>query len=172
MLKIAHHRLAFSLFLLGCFLNVICFLPKVLFLNRSKSMPRGLYLRVISENFEVGDIVVYEPTADVVALMRERRWLQDGQEPIPFLKYIGALPGDTYSVKRHIFSINSACVGEILERDGKGQALPQLPPGLYDVPLQTFLPLANDPHGFDGRYTGCVPMERIIAKVIPIWVVN
>lgn len=172
MRKIPQNRLAFSLFLLIGSLILIWCSPRVLFLNVSKSIPHGLYLRVSAENFQVGDVVVYDPTADVVAIMRERGWLKDGQEPIPFLKYIGALPGDTYSTQHHIFSINGAYVGEILDRDGQGQALPQLFPRLHEVPLHTFLPLANDPHGFDGRYTGCVPMNRIIAKVIPIWVVN
>ena len=172
MLKVSHNRLVVSLFLLGCFLNVIDFLPKVLILNVSKSMPRGLYLRVLSENFKVGDVVVYEPTDDVVAFMRERGWLKEDHEPIPFLKYIGALPGDTYSTQNHIFSINGAYIGEILDRDGKGQALPKLSQSLHKVSLHTFLPLSNDPRGFDGRYTGCVPMDRIMAKAIPIWVVN
>jgi len=172
-LNISRKRLFFSLSLFVFLLLAIWFFPKVLFLNFSQSIPRGLYLRVPFGKLQVGDIVAYIPTDDVIVFMKSRGWLKEDQEPVPFLKYVGALPGDIYFAQNRTFFINGTCIGEILVIDGKGQALPQLSQtSICEVPEEEFLPLASNPHGFDGRYTGCVPIERIIAKVIPVWVVN
>ena len=119
----------------------------------------------------VGDIVAYYPTDEVVSDMRRRGWFKDGQTPLPFLKYVGGLSGDVYSADGHSFYINGDYVGEILGMDSNGNPLPRHE-GTHQVPPQEFLPLASDPKGFDGRYTGCVPLDRIFAKVVPIWVVN
>ncbi len=165
------NRLIVGISLLGFFLMTIWFAPRVLFLNLSRSIPRGLYLRVPLGTVKVGETVAYMPTDDVVMLMREREWIADGQEPLPFLKYIGGLPGDSFSAQGHRFFINGKYVGEILDADIKGQALPQLR-GEHEIQEWEFLPLASNPNGFDGRYTGCVPFNRIIAKVVPVWVVD
>ena len=170
MLHIQRKRLIFSVFFLMFSLAAIWLLPRVLFLNFSSSIPRGLYLRVSSEQLHVGDIVVYTPTDDVIIFMKERGWLKENQEPMPFLKYVGGLFGDDYSTRNHSFWVNGNYVGEILVTDSKGQPL-QIS-GTHKVLEKSFLPLASNPDGFDGRYTGCVPINRIIAKVIPIWVVN
>lgn len=172
MLNISRKRLFFSLSLFVFLLLAIWFFPKVLFLNFSQSIPRGLYLRVPFGKLQVGDIVAYIPPDDVIVFMKAREWLKEGQDPVPFLKYVGALPGDIYFIRNHMFFINGARIGEVLVIDGRGQELPQLSKtSIYEVPKEEFLPLASNPHGFDGRYTGCVPIERIIAKVIPVWVV-
>lgn len=140
-------------------------------MNFSNSIPLGLYFRVSSgETVQVGDIVAYYPTDEVVQDMRRRGWFKE-QDPLPFLKYVGALSGDVYSADGHSFYINGEYVGEILDTDSSGNPLPRHE-GTHQVPPQEFLPLASDNKGFDGRYTGCVPLNRIFAKVIPIWVVN
>ncbi len=149
---------------------VIWFPPHIIYFNRSDSIPYGLYIRDFSGDIKVGDIVAYMPTDEIVEGMRERGWIRAGQEPLPFLKYVGALPGETYSTVDHRFLINGLYVGEIFDTDTRGKALPHIF-GTFKVPTQEFLPLSSDAHGFDGRYTGCVPMNRIITKVIPLWVV-
>ncbi len=167
---ISPKRLFIGVALLLFILILIWFPPQIFYFNISDSIPFGLYFRISSDTLAVGDIVAYQPTDDVVAGMRQRGWIRDGQEPL-FLKYIGGLPGDTFSSSNHRFFINGKYIGDILDFDTKGNPLPQIQ-GSFQVPVQEFLPLATNPEGFDGRYTGCVPIDRIVAKVVPVWVVN
>ncbi len=171
MWNIPRSRLMIGLFLLTFSLFIIWFCPRFLVLNFSNSIPRGLYLCVPTGTMQIGDIVEYMPTDDVLTFMRDNGWIGENQTPLPFLKYIGGLSGDTYSIQDRSFSINGQYIGETLDTDKKGQALPHLQ-GFYKVSDYEFLPLASNSGGFDGRYTGCVPINRIISKVIPIWVVD
>ena len=169
MRNIPRKRLLISGFVLAFFLICIWFSPKLLFVNFTDSIPCGLYLRVPLENIQTGDIVAYMPSDEVVAFMRDRGWLKEGREPIPFLKYVGGIQGDSYAVIGHVFFINGEEIGDVLCNDSRGQALPYYQ-GAFIIHKGEFLPLSSDSKGFDGRYTGCVPLERVIAKAIPILV--
>ena len=163
---ISRKRLLTGCCMLAFFLTIIWLSPQILFLNFSDSIPRGLYLRIpVGTTVKVGDIVVYMPTDDVVVMMRSLGWLEDGQPPKPFLKYVGAISGDIFSVCGHSFSINGDYVGDVLNTDSKGQVLPRIN-GSFLVSDFEFLPISSNAHGFDGRYTGCVPINRIISKAI------
>lgn len=144
--------------------------PKFIFINFTDSIPRGIYLRVSLGQIRKGDTVAYLPPDGVSTIMLKRGWISKGNT-VPFLKYVGGVPGDTFCVYERKFSINGVYVGEVLAADSKGHPLPQYI-GTHEVPDREFLPLASNPKGFDGRYTGCVPMERIIARVIPLLVVD
>lgn len=170
MRDIPRKRLAVGFVILGFFLICVWRPPNLFLLNFSDSVPAGLYLRVSCRTVNVGDMVVYMPTDDVVDWMRKRGWFKDGEKPLPFLKYVGGLSGDTFAAIGHRFYINDEYIGDILDTDSGGIALPQIS-GAHQVPAQEFLPLSSDAKGFDGRYTGCVPINRIIAKAIPLLVV-
>lgn len=146
-------------------------LPQILFWNVSQSVPQGLYLKVPMETIAVGDFVVYSPTDEVLTIMKERGWLAENKNQHSFLKYVGGLSGDSYAVRDNKFFINGKFIGETLLCDTNGNTLPVIQ-GAHDIPAGEFLPVSDDVRSFDGRYTGTVPIERIIAKVIPLLVVN
>lgn len=151
----------------------ICSLPwnngGVLFFNSSPSLPRGLYVRAWDSRLYDGGCVVYRPTDAVLSIIREHGWAT-GDEVV-FVKRVGALPGETYFVDDTSlrFCVNGAYVGQVVETDHSGKPMPRLR-GEFTVPAGEFLPVTAHPRSFDGRYTGTVPQENIIAKVVPLLV--
>ena len=146
----------------------------LIYLNLSPSLPRGIYLRIPQDEVSVGDYVIYLPPEDTVAVMRRCGWLSAAASPHLFLKNIGALSGGSYtvSVSNRSFFVNGQYVGEAMIEDSEGHPLP-LAVGTHIVPENEFLPVAaSSARSFDGRNTGTVPLDCIVAKVIPILVVD
>lgn len=140
----------------------------ILFYNQTASIPRGIYLRIPAATIERGDIVVYDPPEEVLDFAVQRGYTQ--HKDVRFLKRVGAVAGDVYSIGEHrAFCINDAYIGEVRELDSKDRPLPQLAQGDYVVSDGMFLPIADTTRSFDGRYTGTVPITRIRAVVIPVF---
>ena len=140
----------------------------ILFYNETASLLRGIYLRVPAVQIERGDIVVYDPPKDVLDFAVRRGYTI--HKDARFLKRVGAIAGDVYSVETQgRFYINGVYMGQIKETDHFGHILPQLGRGEYIVPCGAFLPLADAADSFDGRYTGTVPLTSIRAVVIPVF---
>lgn len=140
----------------------------ILFYNATASLPRGIYLRIPAATIERGDIVVYDPPETVLDFAVQRGYTQ--HKDVRFLKRVGALAGDVYSIGEHgVFCINGAYIGEVRGLDSKDRPLPQLAQGDYVVSDGMFLPIADTTRSFDGRYTGTVPITRIRAVVIPVF---
>ena len=141
-------------------------LEGIFYLNVTSSLPTGLYLKVPSTNYRRGDYVVYEPTEEVKNVIIQNKW---GNAKYDFLKKVGALAGDTYSVSSDtlVFEINGKYIGHVYETDNEGKALPKLR-GEFQVEEGYILPIATGARSFDGRYSGTIPESRIKAKVIPI----
>lgn len=141
-------------------------LEGIFYLNVTSSLPMGFYMRMPSTQYKRGDYVVYEPSDDIKELIRRNAW---GEGKYDFLKKVGAIAGDTYSVSSDnlIFEINGKYVGQVYETDNKGNELPKLR-GTFKVEDGYFLPIATSARSFDGRYSGTIPESCIKAKVIPI----
>ncbi|MBR1600429.1 MAG: S26 family signal peptidase [Alphaproteobacteria bacterium] len=160
--------IVFILFV-AALLNNTC----IIYLNVSGSLPRGLYLRIpiYRECFRQGDIVVYEPTEEVKSMAVKRKYsAPDGLSSMTFMKPIGALSGDSYtlSAKTLVLNINGRFVGKAERFDSYGQELP-LMIGNHTVKNGEFLPISTYAvNSFDGRYTGTVPIQNIKARVIPL----
>ncbi|WP_196606568.1 S26 family signal peptidase [Pectinatus frisingensis] len=135
-----------------------------LYFNTSASLPIGIYLQVPCK-IRRGDIVIYNPLEMTKELAFSRKWIKEKNEF--FIKRIGALPGDHYSINNLQFSIKGNYIGPVSLTDTAGRPLPQLK-GDYVVPNGEFLPSTTNTHSFDGRYTGTVPIKNIKAKVIPL----
>ena len=137
------------------------------YINVSKSLPRGLYMKIPSKNLEVGDYVVYEPPPTVKNIVEKNHW-NDGDVRY-FSKKVGAVGGDTYEIKSNgDFFVNGKFYAKTLEEDGMGNKLPKLR-GKFKVPDGYFLPLGIAEKSFDGRYTGVIAESRVKSRVIPIW---
>lgn len=134
--------------------------------NGSGSVPRGFYLRVPIGTLSNGDYVVFRPNELAERFSVARGWSKPEEL---WLKQIGALPGESYSVHPVTlqFFANGHYIGQSVLRDSEDRPMPKLC-GEYAVPDGEFLPVGNNPRSFDGRYTGTVPIVQIQAKVIPI----
>lgn len=146
--------------------NLKGLLPKVFYLNTTPSLPVGLYLRVPAIHLEDGDAVVYRPSESTMQLAKDRDWIPSDEM---FIKEVGALQHETYSINPDNlqFLANGKYIGQVSPIDHLGRMMPVLR-GDFEVPDDEFLPVANNPSSFDGRYTGPVPTKNIEAKVIPL----
>ena len=141
-------------------------LSEVFYVNVTASLPRGLYMKVPSKEFERGDYIVYEPSAEVKKLIVENGW---GSGKHDFLKQVGAVEGEKYKIDADTltFEIEGKYIGRVFETDSKGNELPKLR-GEFEVPRGYILSIATNERSFDGRYSGVISVSQIKAKVVPI----
>jgi len=146
------------------FILFINFAPKIIYINITKSLPLGIYMAIPGMNIRRGDIVVYEPPTRVYTFMKERNYGKGNEQ---FLKRVGAMAGDSYGVMDGVLLINGQEKGLIKEYDSSGNPMPVMT-GLHIVPEGQFLPLGDQVNSLDGRYTGPVPVGKIITRVVPV----
>lgn len=127
-------------------------------------MPLGLYLAIPGMSLRRGDIVVYDPPEKARALILARNY-GDGKIH-PFIKQVGALPGDVYCIMDDSFLVNGEEKGTVLRFDSQGNPMP-VEDGIHMVREGTFLPLGDKTNSLDGRYTGTVPLDSIKTRVVP-----
>ena len=156
------------IFLLMCAVAKIGFetLSEILYLNVSESLPLGLYLKISGENYQRGDYIVYEPTEEVKTIIIKNGW-GDGKRT--FLKKVGAIAGDSYSIDEETLKFEAAgkYIGQVCEMDTAGNKLPRLR-GKFKVKEGNVLPVTMNSRSFDGRYTGEIAVKSIKTRVIPI----
>lgn len=159
--------------LFGCVCFIVCFqvllfsgyvsLPKILYFNRTPSLPVGIYCEIPWSPVEKGDLVLVEVPQEIRALVEEREWMK-GNELL--LKKVGALEGDRFMINEQRIEVNGNYIGPIYDVDSQKRPMPVLR-GEFQVPEGYFLPIAtNVPNSFDGRYFGSVPLTSIKTKVI------
>ena len=157
-----------AIFLLICAVVRMTFeiLPVIFYVNVTSSLPKGLYVRIPSGEFQREDYIVYEPSEEVKAIIVKNGW-GDGKHD--FLKKVGGIAGDKYSIDADtlIFEIGGKYIGQVYETDNAGNELPKLR-GKFEVPNGYVLPVATSARSFDGRYSGVISERQIKARVVPI----
>lgn len=142
-------------------------LPQILIYNHTASVPYGWYLVFPVRSYHVGDLVVFTAPEEIRQLAIGRGWLLEGDL---FLKQIGAMPGNSYRIlDNHQFFAADRYIGQVATVDHKDLPMPSIAVGEYIVGDNNFLPIADHPSSFDGRYYGEVPIENIVYRVLPIW---
>lgn len=159
-----------AIFLALCVMAHVTFekIPEVFYLNVTSSLPVGLYMKIPCEELKRGDYIVYEPSQSVKEIVVKNGW-GDGRHD--FLKKVGAVAGDKYSIdaKTLVFESAGKYVGLVYEEDNRGNQLPKLR-GEFVVPEGCVLPVATSSRSFDGRYSGAIETRQIKARVVPILV--
>jgi conjugative transfer signal peptidase TraF len=148
--------------------------PCLLVANFTDSMPRGLYLRRPLSPLRRDSIVLFRLPdavwADFGPLMRAWGW---SPESGPFVKRVGALPGDRVCLSGGNLSVNGISLGRQLHHDTRGNPIPGLDEGCLTVKPGDFLPLStHSVRSFDGRYYGPVPTAQVEARVVPLWLLS
>lgn len=169
-------RLTFAAVVLGMFSLCSYFISQVhvpdeyriIYLNDTPSVPRGIYLRIPNMiDLADGAYVVFTPNEKAIEEGTARGWFK---EDTLFLKKVGAVAGESYhiDVTTHQFFANGTYIGQTQSTDSKKRPLPKLF-GDFIVPDGEFLPVGEHPMSFDGRYTGTVPIKNIHARVVPLF---
>jgi conjugative transfer signal peptidase TraF len=164
----ALRKTALTLFCFMLMQVITGFFGKLYWLNFTHSEPLGLYKMIRPQRgVQRGDMVVFNIPVRFRSYVYGRKWLPKG---IPFLKHVGAVPGDIYCVADGIFKINGVPVGPVYSADQDGLPLPNFE-GCGRVPEGFFVPVATlIKTSFDGRYMGPVSVSEIRGIVRPVWV--
>lgn len=143
--------------------------PRLVFINTTHSLPDGIYVAIPGKDFRNGDTVAYLPPDAVQEFVTARGWNPEGSG-MTFVKHAYG-PGTQYAARPgedlQSFIVDYQASGPVSTTDGKGLPLPQHY-GWFSVPEGEFLPVGTDAHSFDGRYTGTVPQDRILCRVVPL----
>jgi conjugative transfer signal peptidase TraF len=139
--------------------------PRVIW-NASASVPIGLYAIRPAGVLHVTELVVIQPPAALASFLDERRYLPKG---VPMLKRILALPGQTVCRTDRTITIDGVAMGEALDRDRNGRALPTWHGCRVVGGDEVFLMNWQSEDSFDGRYFGPLPASTIAGRADPLW---
>lgn len=133
-------------------LAAVCDLPRLVLINETPSLPRGLYLRRFGKTAERGVVVAAPQPAGARIYLRQLGAPPNGL----LLKRVAAVAGDPVC-RRGDRLVLAGTTAPILVRDRRGVALPSWS-GCRDLaPGEVFL-LGDTEASFDSRYFG--PVQR------------
>lgn len=139
--------------------------PKFIW-NASASVPIGLYAIRPSGALQVTELVVVQPPAALASFLDERRYLPKG---VPMLKRVLALPGQTVCRTERTITVDGVAMGEALDHDRSGRALPSWRGCRVVAGDEVFLMNWQSEDSFDGRYFGPLSASTIIGRADPLW---
>jgi conjugative transfer signal peptidase TraF len=134
--------------------------------NASASVPIGLYALRPAGVLHVTELVVVRPPEPLASYLADRGYLPEG---VPLLKRVLALPGQTVCRMDRTISVDGIAMGEALERDGRGRALPVWQGCRTIAAGEVFLMNRQSEDSFDGRYFGALPAAAIVGRAEPLW---
>ena len=134
--------------------------------NASASVPIGLYAIRPAGALQVTELVVVRPPAALASFLDARRYLPKG---VPMLKRILALPGQTVCRSDRTISVDGIAMGEALDRDRSGRALPTWRGCRVVAGDKIFLMNWQSEDSFDGRYFGPLPASTVVGRADPLW---
>lgn len=140
--------------------------PKVFVINKSYSMPVGVYIIDNDTNYSVGDIVAIIPPKNIKELMLNRGYLSKSDDYL--IKKIAGMEGDVYKNVNDLAYINDKYIGNVYKVDSKKRPMPNYL-GEHVIQNGYFLAIAdNRPNSFDSRYFGLLKITDIKYKLQPL----
>jgi conjugative transfer signal peptidase TraF len=134
--------------------------------NASASVPVGLYRMRSVAAPKVGDLVAVLPPEQLAGLLAERHYLPRG---VPMLKHVAATSGQRVCRIGTRITVDGKHLGDALERDHLGRALPLWKGCRALARGDIFLMNPDVPDSFDGRYFGPLPVSTITGRLTPLW---
>lgn len=139
--------------------------PKFIW-NASASVPIGLYAIRPAGTLRVTELVVVRPPSALASFLDARRYLPRG---VPMLKRILALPGQTVCRIDRTITVDGIAMGEALDNDRSGRALPIWRGCRVVAGDEVFLMNWQSEDSFDGRYFGPLSASTIVGRADPLW---
>ncbi|NDV89230.1 S26 family signal peptidase [Aurantimonas aggregata] len=154
----------FTVMLIGG-LSFIDITPRLIW-NASASTPIGLYSLDRPPRLEVTDLVAVEAPEPLASFLSERGYLQRG---VPLMKRVAGLPGQQVCRTGAHVTVNGVAMGEALDRDRLGRALPVWWGCRHIAEGEIFLMNWSVEDSLDGRYFGPIFTRSIIGRAKPLW---
>lgn len=141
---------------LTIFLVIACLtigqVGQIFFINRTSSMPKGIYAKTTSHNLKSGDIIV----------------LIIDQFKNNLIKYIAGISGSEFCFDEN----RDLWIDGISTAQDNTQKYPQDPPTqstCQTLKHDELLVLGEHPDSYDSRYFGLIKTSQVIAKVKLLW---
>lgn len=129
--------------------------PKLVVLNESSSLPRGLYVRALSQVAVRGAVVAVAQPGNARAYLAGLRMPLD----VPLLKRVAATAGDTACAKAGHVDLPHGSL-QVHDRDRLGAVLPVWRGCRHLAAGEVFV-VGDTPNSFDSRYFGPVPHDGV-----------
>lgn len=145
--------------------------------NWTLSAPVGVY-RELPGPSRRGDLALLCLPSGIESLGRARSYLSAGScgsGSSPVLKQVVALPGDEVEVRQDFFAVNGRMLdrSELRDVDSIGRPLAHVPLGHRKVPDgEAWVLGIYRERSWDSRYFGPIPIESIIGRVEPLFVLE
>jgi conjugative transfer signal peptidase TraF len=148
-------------------------------INRTPSVPLGIWRILPLDTLERGQIVSVCPPPDALFLDAQARgYLAKGRCPgelEPMLKPVAGLPGDSVQQTPQGLLVNGQLLSNsiALSSDSQGRPLkPSLPGESFTIDQDQILLVSGvSPRSFDSRYFGTLPLASIEGRAVPVWTV-
>ena len=139
--------------------------PKIIW-NASASVPIGFYAVRATGVLQVNELVVVRPPEPLASFLADRGYLPRG---VSLLKGIAALPGQTVCRVGRTITVDSMPIGDALEFDRRGRALPVWQGCSAIAPGEVFVMNPQSEDSLDGRYFGPLPAAAVEGRAEPLW---
>ncbi len=141
-------------------------MPTKLAWNATASAPIGFYTIERADRIEVPELVAVRPPEPLAGFMVERGYV--GRD-VPLLKRVAGLPGQRVCRTGRAITVDGVAMGDALDRDRIGRALPVWQGCRVIADGQLFLMNWDVSDSLDGRYFGPIPASFVIGRALPLW---
>lgn len=141
-------------------------MPTKLVWNATASAPVGFYTIKPADRIEVPELVAVKPPEPLAGFMVERGYVGRG---VPLLKRVVGLPGQWVCRTGRAVTVDGVEMGDALDRDRIGRALPIWQGCRVITDGQLFLMNFDVRDSLDGRYFGPIPASAVIGRALPLW---
>jgi conjugative transfer signal peptidase TraF len=141
-------------------------MPTKLVWNATASAPVGFYTIEPADRIEVPELVVVRPPEPLAGFMVERGYVPRG---VPLLKRVVGLPSQQVCRTGSAITVDGVEMGNALDRDRIGRALPVWRGCRVIADGQLFLINWDVRDSLDGRYFGPIPASSVIGRALPLW---
>ncbi|SCB39844.1 S26 family signal peptidase [Rhizobium multihospitium] len=141
-------------------------MPTKLVWNATASAPVGFYTIEPANRIEVPELVAIRPPEPLAGFMTDRGYVGRG---VPLLKRVVGLPGQRVCRTGRAITVDDVEMGDALDRDRIGRALPVWQGCRVIATGQLFLMNWDVPDSLDGRYFGPIPASSVIGRALPLW---
>ncbi|RCS25789.1 S26 family signal peptidase [Phyllobacterium salinisoli] len=140
--------------------------PTKLIWNATASAPVGFYTIEPANRIDVPELVAVRPPEPLAGFMVERDYVGRG---VPLLKRVVGLPGQRACRIGRAITVDGVEMGDALDRDRIGRALPVWQGCRVIADGQLFLMNWQVRDSLDGRYFGPIPASSVIGRALPLW---
>ncbi|RVG68731.1 S26 family signal peptidase [Sinorhizobium meliloti] len=141
-------------------------MPTKLLWNATASAPVGFYTIAPADRIEVPELVAVRPPEPLAGFMVGRGYIARG---VLLLKRVVGLPGQQVCRTGRAITVDGAEMGDALDQDRIGRALPVWQGCRVVANGQLFLMNWDIRDSLDGRYFGPIPASSVIGRALPLW---